>query len=111
MPLDGSGNLYIDVANLRITYQPASRRDASQDWAGTDVIRVQAYRDDRSQSGASSALHRGAEFPVADEATFIAVIESLCTLYREGRRPTVVVPPTPSARNTPSSTSSGGTSN
>jgi hypothetical protein len=47
---DGSENLFTDVENIRITYQPKSKRSPEKDWAGSDVIRIQAYRGDKVQS-------------------------------------------------------------
>jgi len=74
---DGPGHYYIEVDNVRLTYVPACDRGEDADWCGKDVIRFQAYRD-----GTSSALHRGAELPIADSKTFLALVEGLCLLYR-----------------------------
>ncbi len=79
---DGSGNLFTDVENIRITYQPKSKRSAEKDWAGSDVIRIQAYRGDKVQS---RSLFPGAELPIQDEAAFIEFLQALCTIYRIGK--------------------------
>ena len=36
--------IYGEVENVRITYVPAGERRREANWAGTDVIRIQAYR-------------------------------------------------------------------
>ena len=73
---DNKGNNYINLNNLRITYVRQETRDPDRDWAGADMIRIQAY------TGNGSQLHRGAEIPVTDVSTFIELIESLTRLYR-----------------------------
>ena len=81
MKKDSTGNHYIDVSNLRLTYVPAERRRPEANWSGQDVIRVQARRNPDND-----ALHMGAEFPVGDEQAFIELIEGLCRLYRSAER-------------------------
>jgi hypothetical protein len=53
---DGSGHLDAEVENIRITYVSASDRKPEADWAGSDVLRIQAYRGSDSKS-----LFMGAE--------------------------------------------------
>jgi hypothetical protein len=72
---DGAGNEYIEVDNVRITYVPADRRDAAKNWAGQDVVRIQARRDD-----GTNALHMGAEFPVDGPAAGLRFIEAFARL-------------------------------
>jgi hypothetical protein len=72
-------NVHRDVGNVRITYVPSQERSEQADWAGSDVVRIQAYR------GRGRLLHRGAEFPVGDPADFIEFIRTLCEVYRLGR--------------------------
>jgi hypothetical protein len=79
---DGSGNLFAEVENIRITYQLQSKRGAEKDWAGSDVIRIQAYRGDKTQS---RSLFPGAELPIQDEAAFIEFLQALCAVYRVGK--------------------------
>lgn len=71
-----------DVDNIRVTYVPADERSADANWAGFDVIRVQAYRQDPS---ISQSLHRGAEFPISDSAALCRLMETICRVYREGQ--------------------------
>jgi hypothetical protein len=78
---DSKGHIYADVENIRVTYIPASDRDASKDWAGSDVIRVQAYKapaPDRS-------LHMGAEIPISSPEVFGEFVGAICQIYTEGR--------------------------
>jgi len=81
MATDNADHYFERVGNLRITYVPAKRRPEDKDWTGgSDVIRVQAYRDDHTD-----ALHRGGEFPVGVAAEFVELIEALCRVYKTGR--------------------------
>ncbi len=73
--------IHEDVDNIRVTYVPAGDRPEDANWAGSDVIRVQAYRQDPTES---HSLHRGAEFPLADNVAFCRLIETLCRVYRQG---------------------------
>jgi len=75
--IDEPGHQFVDVGNIRLTYIPAKGRRGEADWSGQDVIRFQAYRDEKTR-----ALHRGAELPVADACRFLALVEGLCLLYR-----------------------------
>ena len=40
---DSKDNRFVNAENVRITIVNASDRDPATDWAGTDVIRIQAY--------------------------------------------------------------------
>lgn len=42
---DGSGQKYIDVGPVRVTYVPADQRPKDKNWTGGDVVRIQAYLD------------------------------------------------------------------
>lgn len=79
---DHTGHQYTDVGNLRITYIPRQSRSKAKEWAGSDVIRISAYKRDPS---VSQALHRGAELPIADAKTFITLVSSLCAIYNVGQ--------------------------
>lgn len=79
---DKTGHQYTDVGNLRITYIPRQSRNKAKDWAGSDVIRISAYKKDPT---VSTALHRGAELPITDARTFIALVSSLCAIYNAGQ--------------------------
>ena len=43
MKIDDAGNRYDDMQNIRITYVPSEKRPEAKNWAGQDVMRVQAY--------------------------------------------------------------------
>lgn len=79
MQKDSPDHLYVDVENVRITYVPAKDRSPAADWAGSDVIRIQAYK------GHGKALNPGAELPIGSPETFIQFVSALCTVYNEGR--------------------------
>lgn len=79
---DSSGNTYINVGNLRVTYVPGDQRTEANNWAGADVIGIQAYR-----GSDDDALHRRAEFPVESDGALIDLIGALCELYRRGAGP------------------------
>jgi hypothetical protein len=78
---DEHGHLYARVGNIRVTYVPAADRTEMQNWAESDVLRIQAYRDSESD-----ALHKGAEFPVSTPEAFVDLISALCRVYNDGRR-------------------------
>ena len=78
---DGSGNIYADIANVRVTYVPAKNRSQASNWAGSDVLRVQSYREPPSK-----ALHPGAEFPVASPSDFGDFVAAICQVYAEGHQ-------------------------
>ncbi len=77
---DSKDHIYAEIENVRVTYIPAKDRDGSKDWAGSDVIRVQAKRDSTSNS-----LYMGAEFPVPSPEAFGQFIAAVCQVYAEGR--------------------------
>ena len=78
----GKGNVFLIVGNLRITYVSAASREEEKDWAGADVIRIQAYRGDPRHN---QSLHRPAEFPVPEDVDFLEFIATLIRLYLENR--------------------------
>ena len=59
--LDGNGNPFITVGNLRITYVEGKKKEKEKDWAGMSVLRIQAYLEDPEKS---HALMMGPEYPV-----------------------------------------------
>ena len=83
MSTDGSGHVFREVENLRVTYIPARDRSAAKDWAGSDVIRIQAYKDGE---GVSKALHTGAEFPVGSREDLAKLANALHDVYDDGQR-------------------------
>jgi hypothetical protein len=76
MEKDSRGNVYFEVDNIRITYVESCNRNPDKDWPGTDVIRIQAYRD-----GESSLLHRGAEIPIDTSEKINELISALQEIY------------------------------
>jgi len=70
-----------DIDNIRVTYVPAAERPLEANWADSDVIRIQAYKQDPT---ISHALHFGAEFPVAGGTALCRLIETICRVYRTG---------------------------
>jgi len=78
---DSRGHVYGRVGNIRITYIPAADRMPEKDWPGSDVIRVQAYKDATSES-----LHMGAEFPVSTPSDFGDLIGGICQVYGEAKK-------------------------
>jgi len=83
LPKDSSGNPYVEVGNLRVTFVTATNRPAEKDWAGQDVLRFQAYR------GEGHSLFQGPELPLggSDESqhVLIELIEGLGALYRQAK--------------------------
>ncbi|MBK8774742.1 MAG: hypothetical protein IPM10_07955 [Chitinophagaceae bacterium] len=77
MKTDGSGNIYEDVANIRVTYKRQSNRTADKDWADTDVLSFRAYKNSDTDS-----LNMGAELTLKNRETILELIEALCKLYR-----------------------------
>ena len=61
--IDGSGNSYIDVRNIRITIVP-------QTWKGPPGIRIQAYKE-------NGQLFPGAELPVPDKTTAFDLLSAV----------------------------------
>jgi len=45
MPQDNAGHFYAEVDNIRVTFIPARGRAPGKDWSGSDVIRVQSYKN------------------------------------------------------------------
>jgi len=82
MKKDQANHLYTEVENIRITYVPAKDRGKDADWAGSDVIRLQAYK------GVGKSLHMGAEMPVQSPTAFVELITALCQAYSQGVRST-----------------------
>lgn len=75
--LDGKGNPFITVGNLRITYVEGKKREEGKDWSGKSVLRIQAYKEYPEKS---YALFMGPEFPVRNHreaCSFIAAISYL----------------------------------
>jgi hypothetical protein len=81
MVKDKAGHPFEELGNIRVTYVSGEGRDKNANWAGSDVIRIQAYRESDS-----SSLHMGAEVPVKSPEDFVKLIEALCTVYAEGLR-------------------------
>jgi len=77
---DNKGHIYARVGNIRVTYIPAEDREPDKDWSGSDVIRVNAYKDSTSNS-----IFQGAEFPVATPTDFADFVAAICQVYAEGR--------------------------
>lgn len=78
METDQNQNRYENVAGLRITYVRAETRSPDAEWAGSDVIRIQRYKE-------NGGLQRGAEMPVnADNV--IELTTAILTLYRGHRQ-------------------------
>lgn len=75
--IDSSGNIYIEVGNLRISYIEQKNRIAIKDWPSADVIRIQAYRN------SSKALHKGAEYPVENEKSIYNLFEAFSKLMND----------------------------
>jgi hypothetical protein len=77
---DSRGQTYTEIENIRVTYIPAKGREKPKNWAGSDVIRVQAKKDSTSNS-----LHPGAEVPVSSPEAFGELVAAICQVYAEGR--------------------------
>jgi len=78
MKKDSKGNDYIDIDNIRVTLVRAINRTAANNWPGCDVIRIQAYVDPAN----TSALHRGAEFPVNTKDEIIDLVRVLLEIHK-----------------------------
>ncbi|MCE1166339.1 MAG: hypothetical protein LWX07_13155 [Bacteroidetes bacterium] len=78
MEQDGNGHFYFEIDNVRVTYVPAVDRTEENNWANSDVIRIQAYRSTENKS-----LHLGAELPINSPEMLIALIGGLCNLYSQ----------------------------
>lgn len=77
MTTDSNGNIYENVANIRVTYKKQGNRSSDKDWAGTDTLSFRAYKNNNSD-----ALHMGAELTLQSKDTILELIEALCKLYR-----------------------------
>lgn len=80
MNRDQANHIYEEVANIRITYVPATDRTSAKNWAGCDVLRIQSHKNETDQS-----LHMGAELPIQSPDVFVDMISKLCAVYHEGR--------------------------
>lgn len=69
---DSKGNQYVNVNNARITL--VKNRAATKDWAGTTVLRFQAYRN--------GGLHMGAEIPIETDRDVIDLMRSIAELIQ-----------------------------
>ena len=67
--VDGSGNVYVEAGNWRITFVPMT-------WAGQPGIRIQAYRED-------GGLNLGPEIPVPTKKDAYDFIEALVTILEK----------------------------
>lgn len=77
---DENGHVYMRVENIRITYIPGPDRRPDANWAGSDVIRVQAHKN-----AVDNSLHMGAELPVPNPEIFAQFVAAICQVYVEGR--------------------------
>jgi hypothetical protein len=77
---DSANHLYEELQNIRITYVPAADRTEKNNWAGSDVIRIQSHKGEKG-----NALHMGAELPIKNPDVFVEMIAKLCTVYHAGR--------------------------
>lgn len=73
---DASGNSYVEVDNIRLTYVPDRRRPNEKKWVGSDVIRIQAYR------GNGKSLYMGGEFPVKSDEQVVEFIHGMTHLVK-----------------------------
>ena len=80
MEQDGNNHWFVEVGNLRLTFIPKKDRPNAKDWAGSDVIRIQARRNDRNAS-----LHMGAEYPVSGESDVTKLMLGLRGLYAKSQ--------------------------
>jgi hypothetical protein len=78
---DSKDQIYTEIENVRITYVPATGRGGDKDWAGSDVIRIQA-----KEGPNSNRLYPGAEFPASSPEDFADFVAAICTVYADGRR-------------------------
>ena len=80
MEQDENGHWFVEVGNLRLTFIPKKDRTDAKDWAGSDVIRIQAYRNNKDKS-----LHMGAEYPVSGEADITKLMLGIRGVYAKGQ--------------------------
>ncbi len=76
---DEPGHNFIEIENIRLTYISAADRSQDKDWAGSDVMRIQAYKGD------GKSLFMGAEIPITSPEVMIDLIAALCQLYNSSR--------------------------
>ncbi len=78
---DGSSQFYINIHNdeYRITYVRAIDRAPGANWAGSDVIRIQAYK------GSGNCLNPGPEIPINSENDVYEIISAMCHLVDASR--------------------------
>jgi hypothetical protein len=69
---------YKNVGPVRVTYIKGDSRHAARNWAGKDVIRIQAYVGAKVRC----RLHRGAEIPLDGPAGVLDLIAALSKLCR-----------------------------
>jgi hypothetical protein len=67
---------YKEIGNVRITYVTSDKRIGKNDWAGTDVLRIQAYR------GVGESLHKGAELPIEDVNSWDELLQVIYDLKK-----------------------------
>lgn len=77
---DSSRNPYLEVGNVRITYVPRNQRQSAKDWAGSDVIRIQAYKEDPA---VSKSLFPGAEFPIESHKQVVELLSAVAYLISQ----------------------------
>lgn len=75
--IDGKGNKYVEVGNLRISIIRSENRPSDKDWPGQDVLRIQAYR------GEAKYLHMGSELPISKKDNLIDLISAIIHIYKE----------------------------
>lgn len=79
MPTDSSGHEYVEVQNVRVTFVAGDSRSPESNWAGTDVLRIQAYRSERDKS-----MHTGAEIPIRSPSDLGAFVAAIVEAYAAG---------------------------
>jgi hypothetical protein len=70
MEKDLNGNPYDAIGNLRVTYIRREERNTTKDWAGEDVIRIQACYDGKPMPGPECSVDTALDL-VATLARFI----------------------------------------
>ncbi len=77
---DGPGNPYMNFGDwTRLTFVERKRGD-QKDWAGSDVIRIDSYREE-----GTDALHRGPEIPIGQPDDALEFVATFIRLYRANR--------------------------
>jgi len=67
--VDGSGNVYAEVGNIRITLVPET-------WAGQPGVRIQAYKEE-------DGLNPGREIPLPTKKDAYDLIEAILRILSE----------------------------